>query len=189
METFIYFAYGSNMLRERLVQRCPSAKAIGVAIVSEYILKFSKKSKDKSGKATLVKSTEPKHQAFGALFQIGFNDLPRLDKVEGRGSGYDRNDAFNVTLLSDGAQAQVTTYIAPASAVDNSLKPYDWYQALVIAGAKQHQLPDAYIASLRKFIYIPDQEPNRKERDNAIMVLKRAGVTDYTQVLKSPRTR
>ncbi len=189
MEHFTYFAYGSNMLREWLLQRCPSAKAIGVAVASGYILEFSKKSKDKSGKATLVKSTEPKRQVFGALFEIGLDDRPKLDRAEGKGSGYDRNDVFDVTLLSVGTQAQVTTYIASASAVDGSLKPYDWYQALVIVGAEQHQLPEAYIASLREFIHIADQELNREGRKNAVEALKLAGVQDFTQVLKSPHTR
>ncbi len=185
MEPFTYFAYGSNMLTERLRQRCRGAKAVGVAVASGYILEFSKKSIDNSGKATLVISTEPKRQVFGVLFEIGLDDRPKLDEAEGKGSGYDRNNKFSVTLLSDGTQAQVTTYIASASAVDGSLKPYDWYQALVIVGAEQHELPEAYIASLREFIYIADQEPNRKGRKCAVEALKLAGVQDFTQVLKS----
>ena len=187
METFTYFAYGSNMLKERLRQRCRSAKAVGVALASGYTLKFYKMSIDGSGKATLV--IEPKRQVYGAVFQIGLDELPKLDKAEGKGRGYDRNDAFDVTLLSDGTQSQVTTYFASADAVDGNRKPYDWYQALVIVGAEQHQLPEAYIASLREPIYIADQEPNRPGRKDAVEALKLAGVQDFTKVLKSPRTR
>ena len=94
MELFTYFAYGSNMLTERLRQRCRGAKAVDVAVASGYILEFSKESIDNSGKATLVISTEPKRQVFGVLFEIGLDDRLELDEAEGKGSGYDRNDEF-----------------------------------------------------------------------------------------------
>ena len=118
MEHFTYFAYGSNMLSERLRRRCPSAKAIGVAVASGYILKFSKRSIDKSGKATLVVSTNPKRQVFGELFEIENGDLRELDKAEGKGKGYNRCDEFSVTVAPDWKQARVTTYIASARAND-----------------------------------------------------------------------
>ena len=189
MEHFTYFAYGSNMLRERLRRRCQSAKAIGVAVASGYVLKFSKGSDDKSGKATLVISTEPKRQVFGELFDIEDGDLCKLDEAEGKGKGYNRCDKFSVTVAPDWKQAQVTTYIASACAIDDSLKPYDWYLALAIAGALQHKLPETWIAKLREFHYIADPKPNRKRRKIAIGDLKLAGVQDFTQVLKSPRKR
>ncbi len=171
------------MLTERLRQRCRGAKAVGVAVASGYILEFSKKSIDNSGKATLVISTEPKRQVFGVLFEIGLDDRLELDEAEGKGSGYDRNDEFDVTLLSDGAQTQVTTYIASVSAVDGSLKPYDWYLALVIAGALQHKLPETWIARLRKVAYIEDLESTREKRVEAVKALKIAGWPAYKQIL------
>ncbi len=188
MKHFTYFAYGSNMLSERLRRRCPSAKAIGFAVASGYILKFSKESDDNSGKATLVVSTDPKRQVFGEMFVIENGDLCKLDEAEGKGKDYNRCDKFSVTVAPDWKQAQVTTYIASACAIDDSLKPYDWYLALAIAGALQHKLPETWIAKLREFHYIADPKPNRKTRKIAIGDLKLAGVEDFTQVLKSPRT-
>ena len=188
MEHFTYFAYGSNMLIERLHQRCRSAKFIGVAVASGYTLKFSKRSDDKSGKATLVISTEPKQQVFGVLFEIENGDLCKLDEAEGKGKGYNRCDKFSVTVPPDRKQVQVTTYIASACAIDDSLKPYDWYLALAIAGAHQHKLPEYWIVKLREFNYIADPKPNRKKRKKAEEALASAGVQDFTQVLKSPRT-
>ena len=45
MATFTYFAYGSNMLLERLQKRCKTASFLGLAVAHGYTLAFSKKSK------------------------------------------------------------------------------------------------------------------------------------------------
>ena len=186
METFKYFAYGSNMLTERLTDRCPTAEAIGIAVAVGYDLKFSKLSCDTSGKATLDKVAQPRRRTHGVVFKIRNCCLRALDKAEGKGKGYNRCDKFSITLLPDGKQTQVTTYIASACAVDDKLKPYDWYLALVIQGAIQHKLPKAYIASLREFASIPDPNQKRKTRKRAKCALARAGVQDYRKILKSP---
>ena len=189
METFKYFAYGSNMLTERLTDRCPTVEAIGIAVAVGYRLEFSKLSRlDKSGKATLDKVTQPRRRTYGVVFKIRNCCLPALDKAEGKGKGYNRCDKFSVTLLPDGKQTQVITYIASACAVNDSLKPYDWYLALVIQGAIQHKLPKAYIASLREFAFKTDREQNRKTRKRAKCALARAGVQDYRKILKFPDT-
>jgi hypothetical protein len=41
-ETFLCFAYGSNMLTRRLAARTPSAVAVGTAYVEGYRLTFDK---------------------------------------------------------------------------------------------------------------------------------------------------
>lgn len=183
MDKFIYFAYGSNMLTERLRDRCRSARAIGIAVAAEYAVEFSKKSDDKSGKATLYKAGEPGKQAYGVLFEIENRDLADIDSAEDKGRGYNRFDNFSVTLFADGKQVQLKTYIASADAIDASLKPYDWYQALVVCGAMQHKLPKEYIASLREFASIVDPKPDRKRRLKAIKVLARAGIKDFKKIL------
>ena len=194
MQTFLYFAYGSNVLTERLQTRCLSARVHGLAVATGYSLEVIKRSKDKSGKATLVKSTQPGvkstqpgQQVFGVLFEIENGDRSALDKAEGKGSGYDRIDDFIVNMLPDMTQAQVTTYLASCSAVDDGLKPYDWYLALVIAGALQHNLPHTRIARLRKVAYIEDPVSTRKERVEAEKALKIAGWPDYKQILSPSR--
>jgi gamma-glutamylcyclotransferase len=54
--TMLYFAYGSNMLTERLKARVPSTRPISPAILSDYDLRFHKRSTDKSGKCDIIKS-------------------------------------------------------------------------------------------------------------------------------------
>ena len=56
--TMLYFAYGSNMLTERLKARVSSATPIGKANLSDHGLRFHKKSKDGSGKCDIIKSPD-----------------------------------------------------------------------------------------------------------------------------------
>src|SRR5690606_34185064 len=87
---FRTFAYGSNMLSARLKQRCPSARALGVAQLSGYALRWHKSSTDGSGKCDVVHDNA--RTVFGVVFEIDASELAALDQAEGRGHGYDRRD-------------------------------------------------------------------------------------------------
>lgn len=45
-----YFAYGSNMLTERLIARTPSARPVGTSLLPGHRLTFHKRGRDGSGK-------------------------------------------------------------------------------------------------------------------------------------------
>ena len=112
MALFHYFAYGSNMLTERLRARCPSAVRVGIAEAANFALEFGKRSKDNSGKATLVTADGQNSRALGVVLEINKSELSALDTFEGEGRGYDADDAFPVRLLSDGAIVSTRTYLA-----------------------------------------------------------------------------
>ena len=178
MTKFRYFAYGSNMLTERLKPRCRSAVAIGVAEVAGRAIEFSKRGEDRSGKATL---TESNRSAFGVVYEIDNAELCELDTHEGKkGRGYYRDDHFAVTL-ADGSTIHAKTYLA--SMPEDHLKPYDWYLALVIAGAREHNLDPEYVAGLCEVAYDVDHNASRPKRKDAIEALARAGFPDYRKLL------
>lgn len=164
-----YFAYGSNMLLQRLQQRCASARVTGVAKVPGYQLAFSKKSKDRSGKATLV--ADPAGQVFGAVFDIAANDAMELDRIEGRGKGYERIEELAALSYPEGQPVTVTAYIAQDDFLDPGLQPYDWYRDLVVKGAEQHRLPDEHLATLRAIPALADPDPTRRTRVEALAIL------------------
>lgn len=184
MGTFVYFAYGSNMLTEWLRARCPSATAIGVAYAANHQLEFSKPSRDKSGKATLTSSRDSNQ--YGVLFAIDDNELDVLDRAEGRGHGYDRNDRFHVIRANTKRQVNVVTYLATQPSPD--LKPYDWYLALVVAGATQHRLAPEQIEHLRSVPHdILDRNQNAIDgRREASAMLRKAGFGSPADVLSTP---
>ncbi|NJO35265.1 MAG: gamma-glutamylcyclotransferase [Rhodospirillales bacterium] len=146
--TFLYFAYGSNMLTERLRARCKSAKPNGIAIAANHKLVFEKRSIDKSGKATLVRTEGV--DTPGVVFEIAENERHCLDAFEGfkqdkpdDPTRYGRDDNFQIQLVASDSVTTATTYLANKS--ENGLKPYDWYLALLIAGAVQHGLDPDHI--------------------------------------------
>ena len=149
------------MLAARLRARCASARVIGPGIAPGFAIAFDKIGQDGSGKATLV----PGEGAVpGVVFDLAEADLAVLDQIEGLGRGYDR-----VMLDLDGQAAMA--YIAPRQFRDPAMRPFDWYLALVLAGARQAGLPAEWIARLAATPAIPDPDPDRPRRIEALALL------------------
>ncbi len=178
MSSFLYFAYGSNMLTARLAARCPSAQALSVAQAANYQVDFSKKGQDDSGKATLIRQGGTVQT--GILFQIADTDLSNLDTAEG--DGYTRVDDFNVLTENDGAVLTCKTYIARQH--HPGLAPFDWYLALIVAGAIEHSLPQEVITALRSNQVVPDPQADRPARTAAFHALRRSGHDNLDALLK-----
>jgi len=138
-----YFAYGSNMATARLRERMPSAKPLGIATLSGHELRFHKRSKDGSGKCNAFATDGDESAVVGVLFSFDPAERRKLDAAEGAGKGY---DATTVTVVNDkGRRRKVLTYIASNETIDESLKPYSWYKDHVLAGGREHGLPQDYI--------------------------------------------
>lgn len=174
MTQFCYFAYGSNMLTQRLQARCPSATLVGPAFASGFSIAMNKKSTDTSGKATLIAArSDTSIGTFGVVFEIRLDERRKLDDAEGR--AYGRKDQFEVTLVQGNRPHTTSTYIAGDDHLAPRLLPFCWYRALIIAGAEQHSLPNKHIARLRALPFRNDPEPHRPSRKIAVNVLESAG--------------
>jgi AIG2-like family len=169
MSSFVYFAYGSNMLLERLAARCPSARRLGIVIAGGHTVDFSKRGADGSGKAALVRHA--KRATFGVLFEIALCERDALDRYEG--PGYQRVDDFQVLAVSGLELVSASTYLPCASEPD--LMPYDWYLQLVVAGCEQSLFPGAYTDRLRRIAFMADPEPARGSAREARAILSRHG--------------
>ena len=176
--SFLYFAYGSNMLSSRLIARCPSARVISTASAANHALEFTKKSNDGSGKATLVSQSNAIHTP-GVLFEIDAGERGALDKFEGAGKGYDRIDEFSVT--TNGETVNASAYLA--SARQSDLRPFDWYLAVVIAGALEHELGGDHLNLLRAIPYSIDEDVTRKTRAAALKALADHGHYNHITLL------
>lgn len=171
--TFRTFAYGSNMLSARLKARCPSARPRGVARLPGHELRWHKRSMDGSGKCDVVPASSDL-AVFGVVYEIDANEKPALDQAEGLGHGYDKKDA---TVILNGVAVTVSIYFATKA--DPALKPYTWYKALVVAGAKEHGLPAPYIASLETVE--ASEDANRTRHDRNMRIVSAAGHLDGAQ--------
>lgn len=169
MRTVLYFAYGSNMLTTRLQARCPSARPAGVAFAQDHRLTFWKKGRDGSGKGHLTAS--PGAAQPGVLFTLSADDLIALDGFEGAGRGYRRADDFAIRLKDTNEIAQAATYIA--TDIDETLQPYDWYLALILAGAREHAFDEKIVRDLSATACREDPDQTRASRHEALGLLRR----------------
>ncbi len=164
-DQFIAFAYGSNMPTARIQDRCPSALPLGMAELGGYELRWHKRSrKDGSGKCDIVPTDKGGATVFGVLYRIASDEKSDLDRAEGLGNGY----AETEIAVHHGPDL-VTAKAYIATDTDPTLKPYTWYRALVIAGAKEHGLPADYVARLEA---VPaDQDPDQKRHDKNMSLI------------------
>ena len=165
-----YFAYGSNMLTERLQDRVSSAKNPRPLALRRHRLRFHKKSADCSGKCNIVATSCAGDVVHGVLFEIDDGQMCTLDCYEGVGYGYRRAE---ITVALDGTETKACVYVAEKDATDDALMPYRWYYDLVLAGAEQHGLPRDYVEGLRAIPFTHDPKPNRKTRLKALDLLRK----------------
>jgi cation transport regulator ChaC len=161
--TFLYFAYGSNMLSKRLRARTPSALVSGVGYVVGRRLTFDKVSTDGSGKCDMEPAASS-DRVYGVLFAIPSSEKSALDAAEGLNKGY-REEQVDVVTASGTRKA--IAYVATAK--DPALRPYHWYKALVVAGAVEHDLPEPYIEWLRTVDSKPDPDVKRRTENEALL--------------------
>lgn len=160
----IYFAYGSNMFTGWLRRRVASAQPVGLAALRGYELRFHKRSwKDGSGKCNVMRVDGDTARLFGVVFTMAAGDKAALDAAEGLGRGYEER---MVDVERDGRRVEAFTYVAEASAIDSTLLPFTWYKELVVAGAREHGLPSAYVEQLEAVTAVadPDRERDRHAR-------------------------
>ena len=131
-----YFAYGSNLKAVRILERVPSARPLARARLANHALRFDKPGADGSGKANL--GDAPGEIVWGFVYTMDRLDWPNLDACE---PGYER---ITVEVVFESEQrAAVQTYRHPAP--QPGLVPLDEYVRLVVEGAREHALPDAYV--------------------------------------------
>lgn len=149
------FTYGSNMLSARMRTRVPSAKAVGIGHLPAHVLKWHKRSHDGSGKCDIEKSGRNEDVVWGVLFELEALEKPALDRAEGLGNGYVER---RVGVVTDRGIVRASAYVATAR--DPALRPYHWYKAFVVAGAREHGLPQEYIQLL-------ETTPSNRDPDTA----------------------
>jgi hypothetical protein len=132
-----------------------------VATLPGFELRWHKRGVDGSGKCSVLRSTSLDALVHGVLYRLPRSSKSRLDQIEGLGVGYAE---ATIEVVGDAGSEEALTYVATASHVDDSLRPYDWYKRLVIAGAAAHRLPPNYLAKLHAVESRPDPNAARAAR-------------------------
>jgi len=139
-ETFAYFGYGSNLLRSRLRESCPSAILVTTARLPGYRLAFTRRSaRWGGGVADIIEA--PGSEVWGAVWDVPLAERAALDRQEGLhlDPPYYRRIEVAVTT-PDGATLDCLAYqVATREAAH--IAPSAAYLGTMLRGAAEVGLP------------------------------------------------
>jgi gamma-glutamylcyclotransferase len=100
-----YFAYGGNLSKKQMKERCPDSKPLFVAVLPNFKLVFTGWSRQWRGGIASIKASRG-DKVRGAVYEVSDVCLRQLDRYE---AGYRR---MNITVFDEDNEAhQVMTYI------------------------------------------------------------------------------
>ena len=152
------------MFEVRLRKRTPSAICDGIGFLAQHRLTFDKVSSDGSGKCDAESSKYETDRAYGVLFRIRIEEEKALDDAEGLGKGYKKAE---VVVATSSQERRAVAYLATKK--EPSRVPYHWYKAFVLAGAVEHNLPNAYVEWLRSVPSKDDPDPDRRAENEGLL--------------------
>mmetsp|Transcript_23427 Transcript_23427/g.93007 ORF Transcript_23427/g.93007 Transcript_23427/m.93007 type:complete len:174 (-) Transcript_23427:252-773(-) len=144
-DRFLYFAFGSNLNKNRLSINCPSACLISSGSLDGYELDFTLPTRLWGGAAADIRVHES-GTVHGAIWSISTDQLDKLDRQEGVSVGlYYRLEIGVKTPSGDLINCYTYKVLNPQS----GLVPSTLYMRVIIQGAINVQLPREYIEVLR----------------------------------------
>ena len=136
-----YFAYGSNLWQKQKEGRTgPIHKAI-VAHLPGYRLAFNKRSTRHLNRVYANIVPDPDAEVWGVIYECSPEAMCKMDRCEG--SGYAREPIG--VLIESGEAVEAVTYVATTKSVCQEDDPGEEYLTRIVAGAREHGLPERYI--------------------------------------------
>lgn len=160
-----YFAYGSNMLSQRLRARVASAQPAGVGRLHGHQLRWHMHGSDGSAKCDALHTGHQPDCLWGVLYTIDPREKRHLDRAEGLGVAYAQALVRIVT-----ADAEVEAFTYRALRIRDGQRPFHWYRQFVLRGAREHGLPAEYLERLAAVEALADPDPQRAALNEAIYV-------------------
>ena len=132
-----YFAYGSNLMAERMRERGAEFLSARPAILRDHRLGFDKAARDGTGRANVTRVLGG--QVYGVLYELTLDGLETLRLFE---SGYDLVDVLVECSRLDGGVEVLSakTFMARADR-RTELPPARSYVSTILEGMRQHDLP------------------------------------------------
>lgn len=152
------------MLSRRIQDAASSAVAIDIGFIQGHRFTFGKVSRDGSGECDIEATNNQKNRVYGVLYEINVKDKSNLNDAEGLGT----YSEANIQVVTSAGNCIAATYVARYKEAA-SLRPYQWYKALVIAGAVEHGLPNEYLEWLRTFEAQADSNGARRAESEALL--------------------
>ena len=129
----LYFAYGSNMDRAAMAERCPASKPVGLARLPRHRLFVTRE-----GYASVAR--DPRRAVWGLLWDLSFADLLALDRYEALASRLYVKVAQPVLTERGPRRALLSVARGAAPGL-----PRPGYMEAVLAAGEGAGLPAAYL--------------------------------------------
>lgn len=142
-----YFVYGSNLNPELFVDRCGTPETLGVARLADHRLGFFGHSATWDGgeEAVVPHSGE---EVWGVLYRLSFEEADRLDERQGvRTDGCGPYFLFPVFVLDLNGVSHAALLYRKDVCGESGLPSHE-QRAYIVAGARAHGLPEAYVNKL-----------------------------------------
>ena len=133
----VYFAYGSNMDRDAMAQRCPRSSVIGTGRLARHRFALMPE-----GYGNVVR--DPRRAVHGVLWDLALSDVRGLDAYEEVGRGLYRK-VIQPIVKDGGGSAQALIYVGRGEGGTAR----DGYMDGVVAAARAWGFPPVYIAELK----------------------------------------
>ena len=122
-----YFAYGSNLHKEQMMNRCPDAIPVARVKLKGYRLEFNRV-------ADIVE--EEQAITWGAIYTVSLADIKNLDRYEGYPNLYDK---IPVAVEDDkGRTYQAFAYVLTIKGLN---EPSDGYYHIIKEGYRDWKIP------------------------------------------------
>lgn len=148
----LYFAYGSNIDWNQMRKRCPSSRFVGVAVLHDHKLAFTRKSTTRDcGVADAV--PEDGRDVWGVVYEITDLDVGKLDSSEGYWPGRVKNSYWRrecVVCVEEDEGRPLTVWAYFAEPQQNPPLPNAEYKELILSGARHWHLPEKYVRELEQ---------------------------------------
>jgi len=144
---------------DQIRERCPSARFLGVALLPNYRLAFSRYSiSRKCGVADAVESEGS--EVWGVVYEISDQDTGNLDKNERFQPGSETNSYQREqrhVFLEGHRKKPLVVAIYFATPQPGVHLPSQKYKDLIISGANYWHLPDEYIRNILEPIQVKEE--------------------------------
>jgi hypothetical protein len=136
----LYFAYGSNMDRAGMAERCPASTPLGLARLPRHRFFIARE-----GFASVAR--DPRRTVWGVLWDLALADMPALDRYECVASRLYVKLAQPV--LSERGPRRALVYVARTAAPG---LPRPGHVETILAAGEAAGLPAAYLKELAAFL-------------------------------------
>lgn len=134
------FAYGSNMDKAAMAQRCPRASLLGRAILPRHRFALMP-----NGFATVLR--DPAASVGGLLWNLTFADLAALDRYEEVGAGL-YVKMLQPVLREGASPLRALVYVGVPGKMTGRAPPE--YMTSIVAAASEHGFSPDYLNFLRR---------------------------------------